>query len=201
MVLERKACNKSCYLLMALLETPWEPYLPAVISACQSNSLSLLCSKKSCIIALAAAIPSRAALIRLSFWDKSPPMLTYTPVPPQSHPLLPTHSLNQRLLSTLPEPAAINPGPREVWEVTDTSVGPEDLSDVAEIARDIDGACSRHPCGLRLCRTPWVSPALCGVARPGQRAQERWHGMHQEGVRQRPGVYFPAYPVFVLCWF
>jgi len=42
---------------------------------------------------------------------------------------------------------------RDVLEATDTSVGPEDLSHVAEIVRDTGGACLRHPCGLRLCQT------------------------------------------------
>lgn len=41
----------------------------------------------------------------------------------------------------------------EVLEVTDTFVGPKDLSDVTEIVVDTDGACLRHPYGLRLCQT------------------------------------------------
>lgn len=52
MVLKWKVCNKNCYLLIVLLETPWKLHLPAAISACQSNSLFLFWSKKAALLLL-----------------------------------------------------------------------------------------------------------------------------------------------------
>lgn len=59
MVLKWKVCNKNCYLLIVLLETPWKLHLPAAISACQSNSLFLFWSKKAALLLLLLWSPLR----------------------------------------------------------------------------------------------------------------------------------------------
>lgn len=87
-------------------------------------------------------IPSQAALIHPSFWDKSlprpsVPTLQLLPSPSPTHCC--SQSLSQRLLSTLPKSAVINSVWRGILEVTDSSGGPEYPSDVAEVARDTNG--------------------------------------------------------------
>lgn len=112
--------------------------------------------------------------------------LSYAPASPQPSPLLPTHSLSQRLHSTLPEPTATSTVLVEVLEVTGTSVCPEGFSGVSETVRHSDGPWTRHPCGLRCHQTQEYSvvPLPCaGLARPGQ-------------VMTGPGADLTSYPVF-----